>query len=295
MCPRCADEVILAAKIAEDRRFTRANVLRALRSPRTGVLLILIFVLLLLIVGASVVFINLSSAPVPYETIRRARVGFTQDFSLDGQGIDMAESVNGGGAWTDSRATRPLVLEGDETATGLADQLRVKVGDITELNGVAGDHQFRRGETVIVPLSDWHTSARIVDGLFEERLPGWRSGGMPTYPLEIVLWSQNEFELGKVVIWNHPLEPPESFIDEFEIYSSPVDPRVDRRQLELLGEFSSPRAIGAAVHLLDDSFPEARWYLLRINSNHGLADYLTAAEIGIFAPAPEPPAGTATP
>ncbi len=283
-------------QLAESRRLTWTNFWSWLRSPHAIALGGLVLFLTLVIGSATFVFVNLASAPLPYEMIRRARVGFTQDFSLDGQGIDLVETIGGGGASAPIGATQGIVLEGDATVVGLADRLRVDPRDIAALNGVPGDHRFRSGFTVTVPASEWHTSARLVDGLLEPQLPGWRSG-TAKFPLDIVFWSEDPFPLLKVVIWNHALDEPGSFIAEFEIYSSPVDPRLDAGLLRLQGSFESALNVGANPHLLeeDPDREEARWYLLRILGNHGNPEYVSAAEIGLFSPEPEPlvePGGT---
>ena len=297
VCPKCADEIELAWQLAEERRLTWANFWAWLRSPRAAVLGGVLLFLLVIIGGATVVFIQLASAPLPYETIRRARVGFTQDFSLDGQGIDLVEAINGGRALVpNGTGTRQMVLDGDKTVTGLADELRVSPQDITALNGVTPDHRFRSESTVTVPASEWHTSARLIDGLLEAQLPGWQSGSAQ-FPLDIIFWSEDPFLLEKVVIWNHELDDPGSYIAEFEIYASPVDPRLGTGPLRLEGAFDSALSAGANPHLLEDDpdRPEARWYLLRILANHGNAEYVSAAEIGLFEPAPEAPAGPSGP
>ena len=288
VCPKCSEEVLLAAELAEARRWTRANFFDWLRSPRAFLVGALLLFLALIIGGGTAVFVNLSSTPLPYETIRRARVGFTQDFSLDGQGISLTESINGGGAWVPAGATRRMVLDGDKTVIGLADQLRVSPRDVSTLNGVGGDHKFPSGTAVTVPLSDFHTSARLVDGLLEPNLPGWLSGPAQ-YPFDLVLWAEEPFPLEKVVIWNHELEEPTSFIAEFEIYAAPFDPRVDPTGLELLGTFESPRTVGGNPQVLepDPERPETRWYVLRILANHGYGEYISTAEIGLFGPEPE--------
>ena len=288
VCPKCSTEIELAAELAEAQRWTRANFFAWLRSPRAAVLGALLLFLALIIGGGTVVFINLASTPLPYETIRRARVGFTQDFSLDGQGISLVEAINGGGAWAPAGATRRLLLDGDKTVIGLADQLRVDPRDVAALNGVGGDHKFRSGTMVVVPLSDRHTSARLVDGLLEPNLPGWQSGPAQ-FPLDLVFWSEEPFPLEKVVIWNHELEEPASFIAEFEVYAAPVDPRLNSGSLELLGAFESPRTVGSNPQFVevDPERPETRWYVLRVLSNHGLGEYISAAEIGLFGPEPE--------
>ena len=295
MCPKCSTEIGLAAELAESRRWSWSNFLAWLRSPRAFVVAALLLFLGLVIGGGTAVFVNLASTPLPYETIRRARVGFTQDFSLDGQGIDLVEAINGGGAWVANGATRRMILDGDKTVIGLADQLRVDPRDIATLNQVPEDHRFRSGSNVEVPLTDWHTSARLIDGLFESQLPGWRSG-TPVFPQDLVFWSEDPFLLEKVVIWNHELEEPRSFIAEFEIYASPTDPRRDAGQLELLAEFDSPLTVGANPHEVDQDpeQPERRWYLVRVLANHGYPEYISAAEIGLFGPEPEglQPVGT---
>lgn len=288
VCPKCSEEIALAAELAEARRWTTSNFLAWLRSPRAFVSGALLLFLALVIGGGAAVFVNLASTPLPYETIRRARVGFTQDFSLDGQGIDLVEAINGGGAWAPDGATRRMILDGDKTVIGLADQLRVDPRDVSSLNGVGGDHKFPSGSSVVVPLSEWHTSARLVDGLLEARLPGWRSGPAQ-FPLDLVFWSQDPFRLHKVVVWNHELEEPGSYIAEFEIYAAPGDPRRGDADLQLLGRFDSARTVGANPQSVapEPEPPETRWYVLRIIANHGHADYTSAAEIGLFGPVPE--------
>ena len=288
VCPKCSTEIELAAELAEGRRWTRSNFFAWLRSPRAMVLGALLLFLAIIIGSGTAVFVNLASTPLPYETIRRARVGFTQDFSLDGQGISLVEDINGGGAWVPAGATRRMLLDGDKTVVGLADQLRVGARDVSTLNGVGGDHKFGSGTTVVVPLSELHTSARLVDGLLEANLPGWRSGPA-RFPLDLVFWSEEPFPLQKVVVWNHELEEPGSFIAEFEIYASPVDPRLDAGDLELLGRFESARTVGANPQSLDEDPEriETRWYVLRVLANYGHGEYVSVAEIGLFGPEPE--------
>ncbi len=129
-----------------------------------------------------------------------------------------------------------------------------------------------------------HELDRLIDGLPDPQIPSWRSGNAE-FPVEFIFISKAARTLGKISIWNHPEEDPATYIREFEVFTSPVDPAVDDSQLEKVGEFVADRVTVVQRFEFDPPVP-TRYTLLRVISNHGSVEYISAAEIGLFPPQP---------
>ena len=118
-----------------------------------------------------------------------------------------------------------------------------------------------------------HGPKRLQDGLFDPQFTAWRSAG-PDFPLTAIYTVRFRTPVQKVVIWNHPDEPPASYI---RFTAAAPD-------LKLVFDVDTPVPV--------------RYAMLKIYSTFGAADYVSAAEIGLFsesrdqeqAPLPRPPA-----
>jgi|Antgeofumaro1A2B_1029371.scaffolds.fasta_scaffold00808_2 hypothetical protein len=121
-----------------------------------------------------------------------------------------------------------------------------------------------------------HSARRLIDEYWGPHFPGWRSKGN-TFPHEIVFQPQNVAAIEKVLLANHPAEPPESYVREFEVLvslESPYGPwtSVGRWTLE---QHAEPQRF---------TFPKtpARYIMLRIHSNYGYPEYTSLAEFDAF-------------
>ncbi|MDE2901673.1 MAG: discoidin domain-containing protein [Chloroflexota bacterium] len=141
-----------------------------------------------------------------------------------------------------------------------------------------------------------HGPNRLQDGLFDPQFNAWRSAG-PDFPLTAIYQVRFRTPVRKVIIWNHPQEPPASYIREFEVLASLEDPRTHPDALVSIGRFTAADPDLKLVFDVDTPVP-IRYAVVRIYSTFGAADYASAAEIGLFsedrdpeqAPLPRPPA-----
>jgi hypothetical protein len=141
-----------------------------------------------------------------------------------------------------------------------------------------------------------HGPKRLQDGLFDPQFTAWRSAG-PDYPLTATYQVRFRTPVQKIIIWNHPDEPEASYIREFEVLGSLEDPRTHPDALVSLGRFTAEAPGRKLVFDVATPVP-VRYAVLRIISTFGAADYVSAAEIGLFgesrdseqAPLPRPPA-----
>jgi hypothetical protein len=134
----------------------------------------------------------------------------------------------------------------------------------------------------------FHSVERINDGLPDPQVPAWRSGDVDL-PIDLLFISEAPRLLGKIVIWNHPDEDPSTYIREFEVFTSPVDPAVDDSKLDLVGAFLAEQTSDVQRFEFDPPVP-TQYTLVRVKSHYGSIDYVSAAEIGLFVPGN--PAGT---
>lgn len=141
-----------------------------------------------------------------------------------------------------------------------------------------------------------HGPKRLQDGLFDPQFTAWRSAG-PDFPLTAIFEVRFRTPVQKVVIWNHPGEPEASYIREFEVLASLEDPRTHPDALVSIGHFTAESPDLKLVFDVDTPVP-IRYAMLKILSTFGSAEYVSAAEIGLFsesrdpeqAPLPRPPA-----
>ena len=127
-----------------------------------------------------------------------------------------------------------------------------------------------------------HSLERINDGLPDAQVPAWRSGDV-NLPIDLLFVSNSPRLMGKVVIWNHPGEDPSTYIKGFEVFTSPVDPDVDESGLALVGTFQAEQTTEIQRFEFDPPVP-TQYTLVRVTSHYGNADYISAAEIGLFLP-----------
>ena len=125
-----------------------------------------------------------------------------------------------------------------------------------------------------------HELERLIDGLPDEPVPAWRSADA-AFPIEIVLEASMPRPLAKLVLWSHLSEDTTTFIRDFEVWTSPVDPAVDRSKLELVGKFTAGKVTTAQRFLFDPPVPTL-FTLVKVLSSYGSPAYISAAEIGLF-------------
>jgi len=97
LCPKCINETQAAERIRQEKRLTVSNIYKKITSAdyRAGSIVLLV---VFTFIGGYIYLASsyFGDATVDFEIIRRARVGFTQNFNLGDQGFDFAESINGG-------------------------------------------------------------------------------------------------------------------------------------------------------------------------------------------------------
>ena len=108
LCPPCIDALDLAEQVREDARLTPRNLWRRFRDIDYRVAAIgFAVVAIILGAGAFMVWITARAEPDPL-LIRRARVGFTQNFDVDNEGLDFVEVIKNGVASATSQSPHPL-------------------------------------------------------------------------------------------------------------------------------------------------------------------------------------------
>jgi hypothetical protein len=108
LCPPCIDALDLAEQVREDARLTPRNLWRRFRAIDYRVAAIgFAVVAVILGAGAFMVWITARAEPDPL-LIRRARVGFTQNFDVDNEGLDFVEVIKNGVASATSQSPDPL-------------------------------------------------------------------------------------------------------------------------------------------------------------------------------------------
>jgi hypothetical protein len=108
LCPPCIDALDLAEQVREDARLTPRNLWRRFRDIDYRVAAIgFAVVAVILGAGAFMVWITARAEPDPL-LIRRARVGFTQNFDVDNEGLDFVEVIKNGVASATSQSPDPL-------------------------------------------------------------------------------------------------------------------------------------------------------------------------------------------
>ena len=131
-----------------------------------------------------------------------------------------------------------------------------------------------------------HGSDRLQDGLFDPHFKAWRSADRS---LPIVLTFKVRFRspLQKVIIWNHPDEPTASYIKELQVLASLDDPRTNPEAMVEIGRFQVSTPDPKVV--FDVETPVTfRFATIRILSTFGQAEYVSAAELGLFGPSRDP-------
>ena len=108
LCPRCVAAEELAAQVRADARITPTNLWRRFCNINIGATLIGVIVVgFLLAAGGYLVWVTAKADPDPL-LIRRARVGFTHNFSVDNEGIDFIEVIQNGVVSSSSQSSDPL-------------------------------------------------------------------------------------------------------------------------------------------------------------------------------------------
>ena len=108
LCPPCIDALDLAEQVREDARLTPRNLWRRFRDIDYRVAAIgFAVVAVILGAGAFMVWITARAEPDPL-LIRRARVGFTQNFDVDNEGLDFVEVIKNGVASATSQSPDQL-------------------------------------------------------------------------------------------------------------------------------------------------------------------------------------------
>ena len=125
-----------------------------------------------------------------------------------------------------------------------------------------------------------HGPDRLHDGLFDPQFSAWRSAGHEL-PLTLTFHVRFRTPVQKVVIWNHPAEPSETYIKEFELLGSLEDPNTDPDAMTLLGRFTVDGPDLKVVFEMETPMP-IRFATISIISTFGTAEYVSAAELGLF-------------
>ncbi len=108
LCPRCIEAVDVAEQVREDARLTPRNLWRRFRGIDYRVAAIgMAVVVLFVVAGVFMVWATARAEPDPL-LIRRARVGFTQNFDVDNEGLDFVEVIKNGVATATSQSPDPL-------------------------------------------------------------------------------------------------------------------------------------------------------------------------------------------
>jgi len=234
LCPRCHDAANVAAEVREEARLTPANLWRRFRNIDYPMFALGLGVLaVILAIGGYIVYTTANAQSDPM-LIRRARVGFTQNFDIDGEGLDFVEILNLGVASATSQSPDPV-----------------------------------------------HNIDRLHDGLPDGPVPSWRSADA-NFPIDIRLAATEPQTMAKVVVWNHPLEDPSTYLKDIEIYATVPDAAGGSARRVLVAEFTVLPVAEKQVFLLDAEVVTTST-IVRVLSNYGGA-YVSAAEIGLFNP-----------
>ncbi len=189
----------------------------------------------------------------------------------------------------------PAVLALRQTnEEGIAPEVirRIQIGlqQISDLDGEGFDliEIVNGGELLSISSTSQgdYGPTRLHDGQFHPQFTAWRSAGLDL-PLEATFRVRFRTPLQKVVIWNHPDEPQASYIREFEVLASLDDPRTNPDAMVLVGRFTAPAPRPKLVFTIETPLP-VRYATIRVLSTFGAADYVSAAEVGLFAPSRDP-------
>ena len=108
LCPRCIEAEDVAARVREEARLTLPNLWRRFRhADYLAFAIAAAAAVVLLAAGIFMVVITARAEPDPL-LIRRARVGFTQNFDVDNEGLDFVEVIKSGVASATSQSPDPL-------------------------------------------------------------------------------------------------------------------------------------------------------------------------------------------
>lgn len=175
---------------------------------------------------------------------------------------------------------------GSEVDFTLIRRIRAGFTQTFELGGEGFDFaeqlnegQLRASSQSSDPL---HSAERLHDGLPDAQVPAWHSASADL-PIDLLFISNRSRLMDKIVLWNHPDEDPSTYIKEFEVFVSPVDPAKDDSQLQSVGVFVAEQITDVQRFEFDPPVPTL-YTLIRINSHYGSPDYLSASEIGLFLP-----------
>lgn len=125
-----------------------------------------------------------------------------------------------------------------------------------------------------------HGADRIHDGLFDPQFNAWRSADHKL-PLTMLFHVKFRTPIQKVVIWNHPDESSETYIKEFELLGSVEDPTTNPDAMTLLGRFTVDNPDSKVVFEVEAP-TSIRFATISILSTFGTAEYVSAAELGLF-------------
>jgi hypothetical protein len=120
--------------------------------------------------------------------------------------------------------------------------------------------------------------------------PGWRSSSV-AFPQDIVVEHDQDGETSKVILFQHPNEPPDTMAKDVEIDVSTVGPT---QGFQFVGRWQLAQTTGPQKF----TFPPARgkWLRLRVLSNYGSAEYTSLDEFDAYVvPAGAFPSATVTP
>ena len=175
---------------------------------------------------------------------------------------------------------------GSEVDFTLIRRIRAGFTQTFELGGEGFDfaEQLNEGQLRASSQSSdpFHSAERLHDGLPDAQIPAWHSASADL-PIDLLFISDKRRLMDKIVLWNHPAEDASTYIKEFEVFVSPVDPAKDDSQLQSVGVFVAEQITDVQRFEFDPPVPTL-YTLIRINSHYGSPDYLSASEIGLFLP-----------
>ncbi len=150
------------------------------------------------------------------------------------------------------------------------------------LNTVYGGRFIRAS----APSAPGRDPSRLIDTWANVEVPGWRSQDAQ-FPQELVFALPRQLLVNKVILLPHPLDPAETWVNEFEVLVSTQSAESGFTPV-LRGALSLEQ--GRAVLERDSArwprfeFPEtsASYVMLRVLSNHGSAEYTSLAEFEVY-------------
>ncbi len=177
------------------------------------------------------------------------------------------------------------LANGNDLRRDLATKMRLLFDGSDPENGVLISAAAIGGRAVAPSGSaEGFDVTNLIDGVNEPDLNGWRSTHTE-FPQDVVVQANLRGPMGRVVVLNHPLEPPATQVRHAQILVSDEDPLERPEALELLGAVD--------LQALPDEIIElptvvARYLVFRIVSTRGDSTYASIGELEVRGPPLEP-------